>query len=197
MMTPEAMWAMGRIGATEASPNGDKVVYQVGYYSVKQNKSHQVLCIMDANGANNKQLTTSSKSETDPTWLDAETIAFISGGEIWTMKADGSERKQLSKTDGKVEGFKFSPDRSKVIILKSLPFHEIIKKNPADLPKATGRRVTDPALSSWHGAMTPSRLPIPVARRRDWSTASLQILISSCITWIPRPHVTSANPQAT
>ena len=149
MMTPETMWAMGRIGATEASPNGDKVVYQVGYYSVKQNKSHQVICIMDADGANNKQLTTSSKSETDPTWLDAETIAFISGGEIWTMKADGSNRRQVSKTDGNVEGFKFSPDRSKVIILKSLPFHEIIKKNPDDLPKATGRRVTDLMYRHW------------------------------------------------
>ena len=149
MMTPEAMWAMGRIGTTEASPNGDKVVYQVGYYSVKQNKSHQVIYIMDADGANNKQLTTSSKSETDPTWLDAETIAFISGGEIWTMKADGSERKQLSKTDGKVEGFKFSPDHSKVIILKSMPFYEIIKKNPDDLPKATGRRVTDLMYRHW------------------------------------------------
>ena len=149
MMTPEAMWAMGRIGATEASPNGDKVVYQVGYYSVKQNKSHQVICIMDADGANNKQLTTSSKSETDPTWLDAETIAYISGGEIWTMKADGSNRRQVSKTDGNVEGFKFSPDRSKVIILKSLPFHEIIKKNPDDLPKATGRRVTDLMYRHW------------------------------------------------
>ena len=149
MMTPEAMWAMGRIGATEASPNGDEVVYQVGYYSVKQNKSHQDICIMDADGANNKQLTTSSKSETDPTWLDAETIAFISGGEIWTMKADGSNRRQVSKTDGNVEGFKFSPDRSKVIILKSLPFHEIIKKNPDDLPKATGRRVTDLMYRHW------------------------------------------------
>ena len=149
MMTPEAMWAMGRIGATEASPNGDEVVYQVGYYSVKQNKRHQVICIMDADGANNKQLTTSSKSETDPTWLDAETIAFISGGEIWTMKADGSNRRQVSKTDGNVEGFKFSPDRSKVIILKSLPFHEIIKKNPDDLPKATGRRVTDLMYRHW------------------------------------------------
>ena len=149
MMTPEAMWAMGRIGATEASPNGDEVVYQVGYYSVKQNKSHQVIYIMDADGANNKQLTTSSKSETDPTWLDAETIAFISGGEIWTMKADGSNRRQVSKTDGNVEGFKFSPDRSKVIILKSLPFHEIIKKNPDDLPKATGRRVTDLMYRHW------------------------------------------------
>ena len=149
MMTPEALWAMGRIGTVEASPDGKQVVFQVGYYSVKQNKSHQVICIMDADGKNRRQLTTSSKSETDPTWLDAQTIAFITGGEIWTMKADGSERKQLSKTDGEVEGFKFSPDRQKVIIIKSMPFHEIIKKNPDDLPKATGRRVTDLMYRHW------------------------------------------------
>ncbi|MBE6249306.1 MAG: S9 family peptidase [Prevotella sp.] len=149
MMTPEALWAMGRIGTVEASPDGKLVVYQVGYYSVKQNKGHQVICIMDADGKNRRQLTTSSKSETDPTWLDAQTIAFITGGEIWTMKADGSERKQLSKTDGEVEGFKFSPDRQKVIIIKSMPFHEIIKKNPDDLPKATGRRVTDLMYRHW------------------------------------------------
>ena len=149
LMTPEALWAMGRIGSVEASPDGKHVVYQVGYYSVKQNKGHQVLCVMNSDGTDKRQLTTSSKSETDPTWLDAETIAFISGGEIWSMKADGSERKQLSKTDGNVEGFKFSPDRTKVIILKSIPFHDIIQKNPDDLPKATGRRVTDLMYRHW------------------------------------------------
>ena len=149
LMTPEALWAMGRIGSVEASPDGKRVGYQVGYYSVKQNKGHQVLCVMNSDGTDKRQLTTSSKSETDPTWLDAETIAFISGGEIWSMKADGSERKQLSKTDGNVEGFKFSPDRTKVIILKSIPFHDIIQKNPDDLPKATGRRVTDLMYRHW------------------------------------------------
>jgi dipeptidyl aminopeptidase/acylaminoacyl peptidase len=149
MMTPEALWAMGRISTVEASPNGQQVVYQVGYYSVKQNKSHQVICIMNADGSNNRQLTTSSKSESEPTWLDTERIAFLSGGEVWMMKADGTDRKQLSKTDGNVEGFKFSPDRQKVIIIKSMPFHEVIKKNPDDLPKATGRRVTDLMYRHW------------------------------------------------
>ncbi len=149
MMTPETLWAMGRIGGVEASPDGSRIVYQVGYYSVKQNKSHQVICIMNADGTGNQQLTASAKSETDPTWLDAQTIAFISGGEIWCMKADGSERRQLSKTDGNVEGFKFSPDRKQVIIIKSLPFHEVIKQNPDDLPKATGRRVTDLMYRHW------------------------------------------------
>ena len=149
MMTPEALWAMGRIGTVEASPNGQQIVYQVGYYSVKQNKSHQVICIMNADGSNNRQLTTSSKSETDPTWLDAERIAYLSGGEVWMMKADGSDRKQLSKSNSTVEGFKFSPDRKKVILVKSMPFHKVIKKNPDDLPKATGRRVTDLMYRHW------------------------------------------------
>ena len=149
MMTPEALWAMGRIGGVEASPDGRQIVFQVGYYSVKANKSHQVICVMDADGKNRRQLTTSSKNETDPTWLDNETIAYISDGEIWAMKPDGSDRKQLSKMDGKVEGFKFSPDHSKVIILQSIPFHDIIKKNPDDLPKATGRHVTDLMYRHW------------------------------------------------
>jgi len=149
LMTPEALWAMGRISGYAASPDGKHIVYQVGYYSVKANKSRQVLYIMNSDGTGQRQLSTSQKSETDAAWLDAETIAYLSGGEIWTMKADGSNRQQVSKTDGKVEGFLFSPDRQKVIILKSIPFHEIIKENPADLPKASGRLVTDLMYRHW------------------------------------------------
>ena len=148
-MTPEALWAMGRIGSYAASPDGKKIVYQVGYYSVKENKSHQVLYVMDANGSGQQILTNSNKNETDPSWLDNNRIAFLSGGEIWMMNSDGSNRQQLSKTDGNVEGYKFSPDGKKVILLKSIPFNEVIKENPKDLPKATGRLVTDLMYRHW------------------------------------------------
>ena len=148
-MTPEALWAMGRIGSYAASPDGKKIVYQVGYYSVKENKSHQVLYVMDANGSGQQILTNSNKNETDPAWLDNNRIAFLSGGEIWMMNSDGSNRQQLSKTDGNVEGYKFSPDGKKVILLKSIPFNEVIKENPKDLPKATGRLVTDLMFRHW------------------------------------------------
>ena len=147
-MTPEAMWAMGRIASAEASADGKKIVYQVGYYSVKENKSRQVICITDADGKNNSQLSTAAASETDPTWVNGR-IAFLTGGEIWSMEQDGSNRRQLSKTDGSVEGFKFSPDGKKVIIIKSLPFNDIIQKNPDDLPLATGRRITDLMYRHW------------------------------------------------
>ena len=149
-MTPEALWAMGRIGACAASPDGRRIVYQVGYYSVKANKSRQVLYVMNADGTDARQLSAANqKSETDPAWLDAETIAYLSDGEIWAVKSDGNDRRQLSKTDGQVEGFKFSPDRKKVILIKSLPFHEVIKENPKDLPKATGRLVSDLMYRHW------------------------------------------------
>ena len=149
LMTPEALWAMGRIGAYEASPDGKKIVYQVAYYSVEKNKSQQVIYLMDANGKNQRQLTTDGTSESDPTWLDKHTIAFARGGEVWTMKTDGTDRQQRSNTDGSVEGFLFSPDRKKVILIQSVPFHEIIKENPADLPLATGRLVTDLMYRHW------------------------------------------------
>ena len=150
MMTPEALWAMGRIGGYEASPDGKRIVYQVGYYSVKANKSRQVLCLVNVDGSGQRQLSPlDGKSETEATWLDDETIAFMTGGEVWSVKADGTGRSQLTQTDGAVEGFKFSPDRKKIIILKSIPFHEVIQENPKDLPKATGRLVTDLMYRHW------------------------------------------------
>ena len=148
LMTPEALWAMGRIGSCEASADGKQIVYQVGYYSVKANKSQQKIAIINADGTGNTTLTTGSKSETDPTWYQGK-IAFLSGGQLWTMSADGTDRKQISKTSKDIEGFKFSPDGKKVILLHSIDFHEIIKKNPDDLPKATGRLVTDLMYRHW------------------------------------------------
>ena len=150
LMTPEALWAMGRIGGAEASPNGKQIVYQVGYYSVKENKGHQMLFIMDANGKNQKALTTDAKSESDATWIaDGKKIAFIRNGQLWSMNPDGSDRKQLTHDKAGIEGFRFSPDGKKVILIKELPYHGTIKENPSDLPLATGRLVTDMNYRHW------------------------------------------------
>lgn len=150
VMTPEALWAMGRIGSYAASPDGKRIVYQVGYYSVQQNKSHQVLYIMDADGKNQKQLTTTAKSETDAAWIDGgKKIAFLSDGQLWSMNPDGTGRAQLTQSKTDIEGFKFSPDGMHVILVKSLPYYGTIKKNPDDLPKATGRLVTDMNYRHW------------------------------------------------
>ena len=150
LMTPEALWAMGRISGVSASPDGKKIVYQVGYYSVKENKGHQILYVSDADGKNKKQLTTSAENETDAAWIgNGSKIAFLRDGQLWSMNADGSSRKQLTNSKTDIEGFKFSPDGKHVILIKSIPYHGTIKANPNDLPLATGRLVTDMNYRHW------------------------------------------------
>lgn len=149
-MTAETLWAMGRIGGATASPDGKTIAYQVGYYSIKENKSHQMLYTVSADGKLQRTLTNTAASETDAAWINGgKRIAFLSKGQLWTMNADGSDRRQLTKSDINIEGFKFSPDEKKVLLIKSLPYHESIKKNPDDLPLATGRVITDLNYRHW------------------------------------------------
>lgn len=153
-MTPEALWAMGRIGSYAVSPDGKTLVYQVSYYSVKENKSHTMLFVQPLKAgkriAKATALTKDSKSETDAAWIEGgKKIAFLRDGQLWKMNVDGTDRVKMTDSKIDIEGFLFSPDGSKVILIKSLPYHGSIQKNPDDLPKATGRLVTDLNYRHW------------------------------------------------
>ena len=147
VMTPEALWAMGRIGSYAVSPDGQKVAYQVSYYSVEENRSNTVIYLkaIDQEEAEPTLLGLGSS----PTWLDDNTIAYSREGEVWKMNTRGKARKQLTQTDGQVEGFLFSPDQKRLILVKQVPYHGVIQENPSDLPKATGRLVTDLMYRHW------------------------------------------------
>lgn len=170
LMTPEALWAMGRIGGVAASPDGKMVAYTVAYYSVKENTSHRVIYVMNADGSNNRQLTISAESESEVAWITEtvgegsaakkmQKLAFITGGQIWSMNPDGTERTQLTHDKDGIEGFIFSPDGKKVILIKSLPFNEVIKKNPDDLSKASGMLITDLMYRHWDHYVTSIQHP--------------------------------------
>ena len=150
-LTPEALWAMGRIGNYATSPDGKHVCYQVTYYSVEEDRSNTLLytrpVCCDSAATDNEELLLGLGSS--PAWLSDDCIAFASKGEVWTMNANGKARKQLTHTDGAVEGFLFSPDQKRVILIKAVPFHDIIKERPADLPKSTGRVITDLMYRHW------------------------------------------------
>lgn len=154
LMTPEALWAMGRIGGAQASPDGKQVVYQVSYYSVKENKSHTMLFVQPTKPGKTvvkpMPLTTDAKSESDAAWIEGgKKIAFLRDGQLWKMNPDGSARVQLTNSKLDIEGFRFSPDGNHVVLIKSIDYHGTISKNPDDLPKATGRLVTDLNYRHW------------------------------------------------
>ena len=153
-MTPEALWAMGRIGEVCVSPDAATVVYGVSYYSVEQNKSHHTLHTMDADGNNQTQLTTTAANETGAAWIKGGTkIAFLSneGGsnQVWEMNPDGSGRKQLSHEESDIEGFLFSPDESKVVLIKRIKIKDTTADIYPDLPLAQGFVVNDLMYKHW------------------------------------------------
>jgi len=157
VLTPEALWAMGRIGGLDVSPDGSKIVYTVSYYSVKENKSHSVIYVMNADGSDNKMITKSAKSETDCSWIEAgKKIAFLSSengkSQIWTMNPDGSARQVIDCGDREPEGFIFSPDGSKVMFVHSISCSGAVKKAAdiyKDLPKSSGMLITDLMHKHW------------------------------------------------
>lgn len=153
-LTPEALWAMGRIGSSSVSPDGKQIAYTVSYYSVKENKSHTVIYVMNADSTNNLLLTHTADSEVEPTWIKGGSkIAFLtatSGSmQIWEMNPDGSERKQLSSYEGSIEGFKFSPDESKVLFISQVKYGQRTSDIYPDLDKASGKVINDLMYKHW------------------------------------------------
>ena len=153
-LTPEALWAMGRIGSSSVSPDGKQIAYTVSYYSVKENKSHTVIYVMNADGTNNLLLTTTADSEVEPAWIKGGSkIAFLSAAsgsmQLWEMNPDGSERKQLSSYEGGIDGFKFSPDESKVLFIAQVKYGERTSDLYTDLDKASGKVINDLMYKHW------------------------------------------------
>lgn len=163
-MTPEALWAMGRIGGFDVSPDGKKIVYTVAYYSVPQNKSNREVYVMNADGSDNRQITFTPYGENGAVWIKGGTkIAFLSNesgsSQLWEMNADGSERRQLSAYDGDIEGFAFSPDEKKVLFISQVKTVASTADKYPDLPKATGIIITDLMYKHWDEWVTTAPHP--------------------------------------
>lgn len=174
-MNPETLWAMGRIGDFNVSPDGGKVLYSVAYYSVPQDKSNREVFVMNTDGSDNKQITATPFSENNAVWLKGGTkIAFLSGesgsSQLWEMNPDGSGRKQLSKYDGDIEGFIFSPDEKKVLFISQVKTVKSTADKYPDLPKATGIIVTDLMYKHWDEWVTTA--PHPFVADFDGSDVS-------------------------
>lgn len=157
-LTPEVLWAMGRIGSVAVSPDESKIAYQVTYYDINENKGHTVICTMNSDGTNNIQLTKSHYNEHSPAWLSDGRIAFISNRsgkqQIWAMDADGKHKKQLSFSEKDIEGFLFSPDESQVLMVMSIPNPLVKEQQYEDLPKATGIVAEDLMYRHWDNWVT-------------------------------------------
>jgi len=107
------------------SPKGDKIAYWSG-----DARGFGQVWVMGSDGTHPKQLTHSEKNEytpdgssaNAPAWLFSKRIAYWSGierryGQIWSMNADGSNRKQLTTEPAPASSDNptWSPDGKKIL----------------------------------------------------------------------------------
>ncbi len=153
-MTPEVLWAFGRVGGLEVSPDGQKVLYSVSYYSIPEDKGNSELFVMNADGSDKKQITKSSVREAAAKWMKGgEHIAFLSSEsgsmQLWLMKWDGTDRRQMSNREGGINDFAFSPDETKILFVADVKYGERTVDKYPDLPKSSGIIVNDLMYKHW------------------------------------------------
>lgn len=153
-MTPEMMLSLARVGASSLSPDGKTIVYSVGFPNIKENKIRTELFSIASNGTGRRQLTQGIAGLQAARWIQqGRRISYISSesGEpqVWTMAPDGTDRKQVTRIEGGLSDYLFSPDETKLAYIKEIPFGKSTKEVYPDLPKATGRVVTDLMYKHW------------------------------------------------
>ena len=163
-LTPEALWAMGRIGSMTVSPDAEKIAYTVSYYSVSQNRSNTEIFVMNVDGSANVQLTRDEWQENQPTWIKGgHKLAYLSNesgsSQVWEMNPDGTDRIQLTDYAGGIEGFSFSPDGKKLLFISQVKTVKSTAEKYPDLPKASGIIVDDLMYKHWDEWVTTAPHP--------------------------------------
>ena len=149
LMTPETLWSMHRVGSYSVSPQGKQVVYTVTTPNVEANKNISSICLISIDGTRKAVLSSGEKSEVEPVFIaGGERIAFLTGGNLWTMKTDGTDRKQLYSA-GDIEGFRFSPDEKSIVLIRQIEATGSIQAQEKDLPLSTGLVIDDMNYKHW------------------------------------------------
>ena len=150
----DALEALGRVTDPKVSPDGSKVLFGISYESVEQNKSNNELYVIDIKGGEPQRLTRTAESENSAVWIDnGNKIAYLaSDGEstqLYVMSADGKGKTKVSNVEGGIEGFLFSADEKKVVMIGRVKYDRTPADVYPDLPKANARIIDDLMYKHW------------------------------------------------
>lgn len=154
VMTPEVLWSFGRVGNIELSPDGKTVLFSVTYYQMEENKPYRELYTVPAAGGEVRRLTNTAVNESEAQWRpDGQKIGFISSesgsAQLWEMDPDGSAPRQVTDIPEGINGFKYAPDQTRLLFLKSVKLDQDIHDLFPDLPKANARLENDLMYRHW------------------------------------------------
>lgn len=163
-LTPEALWAMGRIGSVQVDVETGWIAYTVSYYSVAENRSTTWIRVADPtqhadNGEGMRTIAEFVGSE--PAWFGGAKLAFLRGGKLYIkdFAAKKSPEIAVAGCDRDIEGFLFSPWRNKVVLISAVKTVESTVDRYPDLDKATGHVHDDLMYKHWDEWVTEAPQP--------------------------------------
>jgi len=147
VLTPEILWKYGRIGSIVLSPDGSAVLYTVTHYDLPTEARTTNIYSIPASGGTPVQLTTDGGS--GPQWIDnGSAIAYLAGGKIMTMKADGTAKKEITGLQD-FEILSFSPAGNMVYFTRRVKLDQTANEK-YDLPNAKVRIIDDLMYRHWN-----------------------------------------------
>jgi dipeptidyl aminopeptidase/acylaminoacyl peptidase len=100
-----------RLGDPQLSPDGKWIAYQIGDVNKDANRAIAQIYLIAVTGGEPKQLTTGDRSSSTPRWSpDGARMAFVNGGQLWTMDTAGGAKKQVTTISTGAGDPVWSPD---------------------------------------------------------------------------------------
>ena len=172
-LTPEALWAMGRIGSVKSDIETGLIAYTVSYYSVEENRSTSWIRICNPFEAESQEPRAESGIQVvdefvgaEPAWFGSSGwLAYMKGGKLY-LRRDNDEIEVQGAEE--IEGFLFSPMRDKVILIKSVKTVETTADKYPDLPLASGRVVDDLLYKHWDEWVESAPQPFVYDLQLEW-----------------------------
>jgi dipeptidyl aminopeptidase/acylaminoacyl peptidase len=155
-ITPELLWDLGRVSLDDISPDGKTALFGVTYYDIAADKGNRDLYIIPTSGGESmptgmqaKKITAFDGGENNGQYRpDGKRIGFLRGSELWEMNPDGSDQRRVSTEE--MSGFKYAPNGKHILFIRDVAYTQgPIEDKPEDLPKASGKVITDLMYRHW------------------------------------------------
>jgi dipeptidyl aminopeptidase/acylaminoacyl peptidase len=140
-LTPEALWAMGRINSVHPDEQSGLIAYTVSYYSVEENRSTSWIRICKPTGETLE--TIDEFIGHSPAWYDGQLCYINQDGQVIIGQTT------LTGFDRDIEGFLLSPQGDKIILIAQVKTVASTADKHPDLPLASGRVVDDLMYKHW------------------------------------------------
>ena len=141
-LTPEALWAMGRINSVHPDEQSGQIAYTVSYYSVEENRSTSWIRVCEVGEGQNLKVKDEFVGH-EPAWHNGELCYINKDGQVVIGN------KILTGFDKDIEGFLLSPQGDKIILIAQVKTVASTADKHPDLPLASGRVVDDLMYKHW------------------------------------------------